>query len=395
MYYNEKILFPTGGRSNFRIPTMIVTDNGTVLAFCNDRKDTNRDEAKEVTLSLSAKRPGKDFGEIVDIDATPGWSCGIGNAVYDPATGKSIIFTYRSPLTPNEFAEYTEEEKAERARQLKEAEERLKAEGKRSGEVRLVSTDNGESWYEEDMSTTAADQLHEDGKIYPVHGSTHGSAHGIVLRHGEHKGRLICPARTGIGHYKSLDEIIHHTYNCAIYSDDHGETWDTSKCVQIGTGEGTLIENADGSLTYNSRAYFNDGKRYLATSTDGGETWGNFRTDDFLIEQKGGGCNASFIRVELDELEDKSKLPEGAKDVTLFCNPRSEIRDDLMICVSFDSGEKWEIVKPIFMGHTGYSSLCFNPYDQRFYLLYEFGEKQHYDGGLKIAEFDLEWLLTK
>ena len=395
MFFEEKLLFKTGGRSNFRIPTMIVTNNGTVLAFCNDRKDTNRDEAKEVALSLCIKQPGNDFGDIIDIDCFPGWACGIGNAVYDTDTGKAIIFSYRSPLTPNEFAEYTEEQLAERERQRKEAVEQLNAAGKREGEVRLVSTDNGETWMEEAMSTIPANQLHIDGKVYPVHGSTHGSAHGIKLRHGKHKGRLICPARTNIGHYSSLDEIIHHTYNCAIYSDDNGSTWHTSNCVQVGTGEGTLIENADGSITYNSRAYFNDGKRYLATSNDGGETFENFRTDDFLIEQKGGGCNASFIRVELDEIKDRSALPHDAQDVTVFVNPRAETRDDLMACISFDSGATWSHVKPIYMGHTGYSSLCFNPVDQLFYLLYEKGEKTHYADGIVMASFDLEWLLSK
>ena len=32
MYANEKLIFASGGRSNYRIPSMIVTNDGVVLA---------------------------------------------------------------------------------------------------------------------------------------------------------------------------------------------------------------------------------------------------------------------------------------------------------------------------------------------------------------------------
>ena len=84
-----------------------------------------------------------------------------------------------------------------------------------------------------------------------------------------------------------------------------------------------------------------DQKRYLALSTDGGETYGDFRADDFLIEEKSLGCNASFLRVEREDLpaEAQALLPEEADSVTVFVNPRSDKRNTLTACVSFDSGE--------------------------------------------------------
>ena len=33
MYEKDILLFPTGGRSNYRIPSVVVTKNGTVAAF--------------------------------------------------------------------------------------------------------------------------------------------------------------------------------------------------------------------------------------------------------------------------------------------------------------------------------------------------------------------------
>lgn len=394
MFYNEKLIFASGGRSNFRIPSMIVTNNGTMLAFCNDRKDTLSDAAQEATLALCVKKPGEDWGEVREIVALEGWACGIGSAVYDNETGKAFIFGGRNPVSKNEFGKYTPEEIAEMKKKTAELVEGIKAKGMYPS-YKLVSTDNGETWTEFPHSVAPAKQTHWDGKVYEVRGGTHGAAHGIQLRHGEHKGRLLCPARCGIGSYNTWEGLKRCTYNNAIYSDDHGETWQSSTCVQIGTGEGTLIENADGTITYNSRAYYKDQKRYLATSTDGGASYHDFREADFLIEEKNIGCNASFIRVELDEIKDKSLLPEGAKDVTVFCNPRAETRDNMSACVSFDSGKTWAFAKTIFPGHAAYSSLCFNPVDQHFHLIHEKGEVNCYSDGITAVEFDLEWLLAK
>ena len=394
MYANEKLIFASGGRSNYRIPSMIVTNNGTVLAFCNDRKDTLSDAAQETSLVLCKKKPGEDWGEVEELVALEGWACGIGSAVYDAEVGKAFIFGGRNPISRHEFKDYTPEEKAEMAAQAAKMREEIRAKGMFSS-YKLVSTDNGETWTEIEHSVAPVEQLHWDGKTYKVGGGTHGAAHGIQLKHGQYKGRLLCAARTGIGSYTDWTGLQRVTYNNAIYSDDHGDTWKTANCVQVGTGEGTLIENADGTVTYNSRAYFKDQKRYLATSTDGGATYQDFRTDDFLIEEKNIGCNASFIRVELDEIKDKSLLPEGAEDVTVFCNPRAETRSNMCACVSFDSGKTWKHVKVINPGMNAYSSLVWNPVPQTFVLIYEKGEKNCYSSGIAAIEFDLEWLLSE
>lgn len=101
---------------------------------------------------------------------------------------------------------------------------------------------------------------------------------------------------------------------------------------------------ADGSILYNSRAYFKDGKRYLATSTDGGATYHDFHVDDFLLEETEMGCNASFIRVDRTEIRDASLIPKEADGMTVFCNPRSARRENMTVCVSFDGGKagRWK-----------------------------------------------------
>ena len=154
------------------------------------------------------------------------------------------------------------------------------------------------------------------------------------------------------------------------------------------------MEDGEGNILCNSRAYYEDRKRYLASSADGGETFHDFRTDDFLLDTAYMGCNASLLRVEKGDLEDASLLPENADGVTVFVNPRSEGRDHLTACVSFDSGRTWTHTRLIREGRSAYSSLAFNRREQLFCLLYELGDNDPYDRGIMCAAFDLEWLLS-
>lgn len=399
MFYRESLIFASGGRSNYRIPSVIVTKHGTVLAFCNDRKDTLADYADEVSLVLCVKRAGEDWSEVTELAGLAGWACGIGSAVYDDVADRAIIFAGRNPVARKEFGSYTLEEIAEMERRAEEARRRAEVLGIRAGGCRFVSDDDGMSWREEPHTVATVEQTHADGTRAQVGGSTHGSAHGIRLRHGNCAGRLLCPSRTAIGSYQDWDGLRKCVYNNAIYSDDHGVTWQASNCVQLATGEGTLIERADGSILYNSRAYFQDGKRYLATSLDGGATFGDFCTDDFLQEETRIGCNASFLRVELEDIKDRSLLPPGAKDVTVFCNPRAETRRNMTACVSFDSGKTWALTKTIYEGPAAYSSLDYDATVGHFVLLYEKGRggesKNPYSEGISAVEFDLGWLLGK
>ncbi|MBE5783458.1 MAG: exo-alpha-sialidase [Clostridiales bacterium] len=391
MFHQESPIFRTGGRSNYRIPSMVAMKDGTILAFCNDRKDSVADSAPEMALVYARKRPGKEWEEVKTLRSMPGWCYMIGSAVYDAETDEVFCTARCSPVAKKEFGEYSDEEI--RAMDAL-AEEKARAAGRPIGDLIYRSADGGDTWMEEVQKIEPRPFTLYSGQVLQIGGFCHGSSHGIQLRHGSHAGRLLCPSRIFTGRYSTWEEAVLCCFNNSIYSDDHGRTWHASAPVQQGTGEGTLIEDGNGMIHYNSRGMMRNQKRYLATSTDGGETYGDFRCAEFLFEEKRMGCNASFLRVEKNEL---AGLPEQAEDITLFANPRAETRSNMTLCYSWDCGKTWAGTKQVWVDGSAYSSLVYDAVSQHFFLLYERGPsaEQRYAYGMAVLEFDLEWLLAE
>ncbi|MFW6107398.1 MAG: exo-alpha-sialidase, partial [bacterium] len=129
------------------------------------------------------------------------------------------------------------------------------------------STDQGKTWKAQKSTVIKPDSK---GNMP----SMHMAEHGITLRHGEHKGRLLRPARHYAGGNKRSEWPNH--YNTAVYSDDGGTTWHTSEPFpENGTGEGTVAELSDGRVYYNSRVHWGkrpkNTRRRCAWSHDGGK----------------------------------------------------------------------------------------------------------------------------
>ena len=392
MYAKEILLFPTGGRSNYRIPTIVAANDGTIFAFCNERMDTLRDHADETHLVFTRKRPGGEWDPIIKLDGYPGWCCLIGSAVYDSVTDEVFCTVERRPVARNEFGDYTDEQIAEMEAR---AAEKAREMGIIPGEIIFSSKDGGDTWEQRPLNTVTRPFTTHDGRTINIAGMTHGSAAGIQLKHGAHKGRLLCPSRIFTNRYDNWDDAILACYNNSIYSDDHGKTWHASAPLQQGTGEGTLVELENGDILYNSRQMRRDGVRLTGISTDGGETYHDFGAADFLFEEKHIGCNASFLRVEKCDLPD---IPDNAGSVTLFANPRSDVRENMTLCVSFDSGKTWPVTKTVWPKGCAYSCLTYDKTTKHFFLLYEKGgetARECYKQGIAVLEFDIEWLLQQ
>lgn len=347
-YFAEEILFPQQDNFFYRIPTIVVTNQGTVFAAVNARWGTAGDFSH---TTLTARRRASSTGiwePVITIGGDAKTSCCIGSSVYDSAEDQIFLFGGSGVYVSDDDAKTFHLEKF----------------------IRIPNAKSGKT------------------------GGTHGSGPGIVLSQGKHAGRLLLPARYAYGQetaelqrsgekfHKFLQE---KNYNCAIYSDDHGKTWKTSDPVQIGTGEGTLAELADGRIFYNSRAYFLDGKRRTAISRDGGETFADFSIATDLTEPP-MGCNASMIRIPAS----------NGDGLLLYTGPQNtKKRSDLCLMISRDNGAHWKRIFNFTSGCFGaYSALAWSQKDQKVVMIYEtnkFNPNIVY-GEFVFAEFNLEWI---
>ena len=124
MYFKVSHIFKTQGRSNYRIPSLAITEKGTVLAFCNDRLDTLIDHADESLLVCCSKKLGEDWSEVRTLVGHEGWACSIGSAVYDRMTDTVFCWFHRIGVNQNEYGRYSEEDMKLREQKLREKEAR-------------------------------------------------------------------------------------------------------------------------------------------------------------------------------------------------------------------------------------------------------------------------------
>lgn len=259
------------------------------------------------------------------------------------------------------------------------------------------SKDNAKSW-----ESFAIKIKPDKNGIIP---SMHMNEHGITLKKGKYKGRLIRASRNynvenssqrKLMYSNAKEKMWKEQYTNAIFSDDGGYTWSTSEPFPAnGTGEAAIIELNDGSLYYNSRRHFyNDGNnhkmRLVASSNDGGEKWDNMYISDVLPD---GQKNSDYgLMGGLD------RLPSKKKDILIFSNIDSESsRKNGNVWMSFDGGKTWPLKKSIDQGEFKYSSLAVGrentPSEGFIYLLYEFGDFENNYAGAKIAKFNMSWFL--
>jgi len=217
--------------------------------------------------------------------------------------------------------------------------------------------------------------------------SMHMNEHGITLRHGDHAGRLLRPARF-YAEGNRADQYANH-YTTAIYSDDGGKSWQTSNPFpENGTGEATLAELSDGKIYYNTRCHWDQNpkptRRRSATSNDGG-SWSDFDVVEILpdgCQHTAYGCMGGLVR-----------LPIAGRDIVLFSNidTEAEHRERVTVWASFDGGKTWPLKRLIEPGRSAYSSLNAGrpgtPSEGWIYIHYEAGS------GSKLARFNLAWLL--
>jgi sialidase-1 len=340
----------TDGYHTYRIPALVVTAKGTVLAFCEGRKNSASDTG---SIDLLVKR-SSDHGEVWSgqqiVWADAGNVCGNPAPVVDHATGTIWLL-----MTWNLGTDL----------------ERRILDGTSKDTRRVFvthSTDDGITWSEPRDLTTAVKMPH--WRWYAT-----GPANGIQLTRGKYRGRLIIPAN----HSDHSDPARHPYRAHIIYSDDHGETWRIGGVQEDKTNESTIVELSDGSILHNMRSYHGKNRRAVARSRDGGQTWSEVTLDQALIEPV---CQASIVRLTWPDAERKSRV--------LFSNPASMKRERMTVRVSLDEGATWPASRVLHAGPAAYSCLTALA-DGSVGCLYEAGEKAPYEN-LVFARFPPRWI---
>lgn len=324
------------GYHTYRIPALVVTGKGTLLAFCEGRK-TGRGDHGDLDIVLKRSSDGGRTWSPQQIVQEEGGDAKItiGNpcAVVDASTGTVWLGFCRD----NDRVFMTH------------------------------SDDDGVTWAERtEITGTVKDP--EWGWFAT------GPGHGIQLRRGEHAGRLVLPCDCGDS--KGWGQWDKKGRSLVIYSDDHGKSWTRGGITDKGMNECEVVELADGSLLLSMRNYLRKNLRAFATSTDGGRSWSAPEHHEQVYCPT---CQSSIQRVALEP-----------KSVVLYSGPGGPGRNNLTVRATYDEGETWPAARVLQEGPSAYSDLAVLA-DGQVGCLYETGEKSAYQT-ITFARFPLAWV---
>ncbi len=339
------------GYHTYRIPSLLVTRSGTLLAFAEGRRNGAGDAGNIDILLRRSTDQGKTWQATQLIRDDGDNTCGNPCPVLDRDTGTAWLL-----MTWNLGNDHESKIIARTSRDTRRV-------------FVTHSIDQGITWAK--VREITADVKPVGWTWYAT-----GPGAGIQVENGPHRGRLVIPC-------DHIEADTKHYYSHIIYSDNHGETWQLGgSSPQHEVNECEVVELSGGRLMLNMRNYSRSQRtRQTVVSSDGGVTWSNQQHAPELIEPI---CQASIRRY--------SWPGTGRRNIVLFSNPASNKREKFTIRASFDDCNTWPVSRLLDQRPSAYSCLACLP-DGRIGVLYEAGNKNPYEN-LVFACFDPEWLIT-
>jgi sialidase-1 len=367
--FDQRILFKADqeqGYACFRIPAVVRSAHGTLLAFAEGRVHDCGD-AGDIDLVLKRSTDGgRTWGPLQVVNHGDGDTHGNPAPIVDRRTGRIVLAeTYNKGRDDGLGCDVP----CDRTPHLQ------------------YSDDDGATWSApRDLTPTIRPP--QWNSWYAT-----GPVHGIQLTRGRHAGRLVF----GVNAESYAGGRVTANHAALIHSDDGGATWrvgalDTWPIATDGTfrqkpSEMTLLERSDGSVYVNGREQDGTdlGHRTEAVSRDGGDSFAApFRALPGLYTPM---VQASALRLP-------ASRAAGGRSRTLFAAPADpDRRRTMTIRSSYDEGRTWEGVERgarVSTDWAGYSDMvAVSP--EVTGLLYEGGAADARDE-IRWARFTEDWL---
>ncbi|MEO3747639.1 sialidase family protein [Plantactinospora sp. B5E13] len=244
------------GYNAFRIPAVIATRSGALLAFAEGRLAGLADAGNIDTVVKRSTDGGCTWGPLrVVHDSGPDTA---GNpAPVRTTDGRIVLLTTYNAGTATEAMILRGEVTAEQSRRV----------------FVQYSDDEGVTW-------TAPREITADAKLPNWRWYATGPGHAIRLTRGTHAGRLVVPANHSIAPPAGSPDLgseAKYYGGHSLYSDDNGGTWrigyvDDNTDGYVNVNETTATELPDGRIYLNTREHNGTapGNRADAYSADGG-----------------------------------------------------------------------------------------------------------------------------
>lgn len=388
----------TGNAGNYRIPAVVKTKHGTIIACADERFFTAGDNPNRIDKVIRrSKDYGASFEKQITVVTENGYSKDRSSAaidpclIYDDESDTVFLFYCHTPSGVGIL-------NSKRGTGYNDCGEKIISRGRKklifkNGGLFL----NGKKVYDADENGAVFDENgkeignycigsggfseHKTSYLYMTKSTDDGVSWekpvclnymlkekymafigpgpgvGVKLKNGKYANRLVVPI------YFTPRTFPLMECSAAIYSDDGGLTWKRGAAhndarryfcgIKVGhrfisgskrTSESQLIELPDGTLRAFIRNHDSLREVAVADSRDGGATWENFR----FIGLPQCVCQMSAINIA-----------DGNKEATVFLNGADKLsRRNGVIRLSYDYGETFPYSKTITEGDFVYSSIC-------------------------------------
>lgn len=295
------------GYSCFRIPAIVKTKSGKLLAFCEGRKNSRSDYG-DIDLVMKSSFDNGQTWQNFQIVKEEG-----GNEKIEIASPTPVV-----------------DEKNNRVHLIYTRKYR--------DLYHCFSDNEGETWSKPKPIISASNE-----RLFKNHFVSSSPGHAIQTQ----TGKLLIPVwiKDTIEN-PNLDKVL----SASIFSDDGGKTWQTNPPIDssfFGSNEHQIANLFNGNVISVIRVKdYKSLKKRISISSDEGKTWTKPRIQKELIDPV---CQASIV------LHPK-------KNILYFTNPANKQyfnRSNLVLKTSKDNGQTWQTQKTIYPRQAAYSDLVF------------------------------------